>query len=142
MLQSSRNELYQFPESINVFSCTVSVIFVANNTLFSWSVFQDHHKKDFIITEAATQRCSLEKVFWKYAANLQGNTHAEVWFQQSCKATLLKSHFDIGVLLQICFIFSEHIFLRAPLSMWLLLLLEDQQICEPEIMDRRSNDIS
>ena len=27
MLQSSRNELYQFPESINVFSCTVSVIF-------------------------------------------------------------------------------------------------------------------
>ena len=31
-------------------------------------------------SEAATQRCSQEKVFWKYAANLQENTHAEVWF--------------------------------------------------------------
>ena len=33
------------------------------------------------ITEAATQRCSWEKVFWKYAANLHENTHAEVQFQ-------------------------------------------------------------
>ena len=32
-------------------------------------------------SEAATQRCSEEKVFWKYSANLQKNTHAEVWFQ-------------------------------------------------------------
>ena len=32
-------------------------------------------------SEAATQRCSKEKVFWKYAANLQGNTRAEVQFQ-------------------------------------------------------------
>ena len=31
--------------------------------------------------EAAAQRCSLEKVFWKYAANLQENTDAEVRFQ-------------------------------------------------------------
>ena len=37
-----------------------------------------------IISEAATQRCSSEKVFWKYAANLQDNTHAEVWVF-SCK---------------------------------------------------------
>ena len=27
-------------------------------------------------TETATQRCCQEKVFWKYAANLQENTHA------------------------------------------------------------------
>ena len=33
------------------------------------------------ITEADTQRCSLEKVFWKYAANLQENTHAEVRYE-------------------------------------------------------------
>ena len=33
------------------------------------------------LSEAARQRCSLEKVLWKYAANLQENTHAEVWFQ-------------------------------------------------------------
>ena len=31
--------------------------------------------------EAAIQSCSLKKVFWKYAANLQENTHAEVWFE-------------------------------------------------------------
>ena len=32
-------------------------------------------------TEAATQMCSLENVFWKHAANLQENTHIEVPFQ-------------------------------------------------------------
>ena len=32
-------------------------------------------------TEAALKRCFWEKVFWKYAANLQENTHAEVRFQ-------------------------------------------------------------
>ena len=37
-------------------------------------------------------------------------------FQQSCKVTLLKSHFDMGVLLWICCIFSEHLFLRTPLD--------------------------
>ena len=31
--------------------------------------------------EAATQRCFWEKVFWKYVANLQENSHAEVRFQ-------------------------------------------------------------
>ena len=31
--------------------------------------------------EAALQRCYYEKVFWKYATNLQENTHAEVQFQ-------------------------------------------------------------
>ena len=30
---------------------------------------------------AHLQRCSYEKVFWKYAANLQAETHAEVWFE-------------------------------------------------------------
>ena len=32
-------------------------------------------------TEAATHRCSHEMVFWKYAAKLQQNTHAEVGVQ-------------------------------------------------------------
>ena len=31
--------------------------------------------------EAAQERYSQEKVFWKYAASLQENNHAEVWFQ-------------------------------------------------------------
>ena len=30
------------------------------------------------VTEAGTYRCSYEKVFWKYAANVLENTHAEV----------------------------------------------------------------
>ena len=29
-------------------------------------------------SEVAVRRCSYEKVFWKYVANLQKNTHAEV----------------------------------------------------------------
>ena len=33
------------------------------------------------LLEAALQRCSQEKVFVKYAANLQENSHAEVRFQ-------------------------------------------------------------
>ena len=40
---------------------------------------------------------SKKLVFWKYVANLQENTHAEVWFQWSCFATLLKLHFGVGV---------------------------------------------
>ena len=32
-------------------------------------------------SEAAIQRCSYKKLFWKYAANLQEKTHAKVWFQ-------------------------------------------------------------
>ena len=40
--------------------------------------------KAFCIThkrKAALQSCSLEKVFWKHAANIQENTHVEVRFQ-------------------------------------------------------------
>ena len=43
------------------------------------------------LTQAAAQSCSYKKVFWNYAANLEENTHA--------KATLLKSHFGMTVLL-------------------------------------------
>ena len=32
-------------------------------------------------SEAAIQSCPYEKVFWKYATNLQKNTHAKVQFQ-------------------------------------------------------------
>ena len=33
------------------------------------------------VSEAAIWRCSWEKVFWKYSASLEENTHAEVLFQ-------------------------------------------------------------
>ena len=66
----------------------------------------------------AARRCSDKKVFRKYTENLQKNNHAKVWFH----ATSLKSRFDTGVLLQICGISSEHLFLRTPLEscFWLL----------------------
>ena len=48
-------------------------------------------------------------MFWKYVANLQENIHAK-------EATLLKSHFGMAVLLQICCIFSKNLFLRTPLD--------------------------
>ena len=32
-------------------------------------------------SEVAVQRRSYKNVFWKYAADLQESTHAEVWFQ-------------------------------------------------------------
>ena len=62
-------------------------------------------------SEAALQRFSWEKVFWKYAANLQ-NTHAEVRFY----CNLLKSHFSIGVLQYICCRFSEHLYWTPTLN--------------------------
>ena len=39
------------------------------------------------------------------------------------KATLLKSHFGMGALLYICYIFSEHLFLRTPQGgyFWLMI---------------------
>ena len=35
----------------------------------------------FYQTETTLQLSSQEKVFWKYAANLQENIHDKVWFQ-------------------------------------------------------------
>ena len=47
-----------------------------------WARFLSGNKAErSVASEAATLRCSSEKVFWKYAANLQKNTHAEVRFQ-------------------------------------------------------------
>ena len=42
-----------------------------------------------IFSEAVLHRCSYGKVFWKHAANLLGNIHPKVQFQQSCKRTSL-----------------------------------------------------
>ena len=44
-------------------------------------IFNSEENENMAATEAAVQRCFLEKVFWKYAANLQQNTHVEVQFQ-------------------------------------------------------------
>ena len=78
--------------------------------------FSKTHPVILEASEAAIQRCSSEEMFWKYAANLQENTYTEMWFQQSCFASLLKSHFGMSVLLLICCIFSEHLVKRIPLE--------------------------
>ena len=57
--------------------------------------------KSFWTSIAVFQVCYYKKVFWKYEENLHENTHAKVRFQQSCKATLFKSHFYMGVLMYI-----------------------------------------
>ena len=57
----------------------------------SWHLELSRRFKN-LLAEAAIQRCSKVTMFWKYAANLQQNTHAEVR------------------------LFSEHLFLGTPLG--------------------------
>ena len=47
----------------------------------------------FASAEAAVQRCFYKKVLWKYAANLQESTQAEVWFKK------IALQFGMGVFL-------------------------------------------
>ena len=80
------------------------------------NLFNNQSDISYLYSQAVVQRCSYGKVFWKYAANLEENILVKGQFQWSCKATLLKPHFDMDVLLQICCIYSEHLFLRTPLE--------------------------
>ena len=61
--------------------CTFKQIIIHLVSLLfsSWNPF--NATGFFLYPEAAVQRCSEEKMFWKYAAILQENTHVEVWFQ-------------------------------------------------------------
>ena len=51
------------------------------------------------LTRSSQPEVFLINIFWKYVTDLQENTHTEVQTEESCKATLLKSHFGISVLL-------------------------------------------
>ena len=62
-----------------------------------------------IITRSSPPKVFLGKDVLKYAVTLQENP-------QSCFATLLKSHFSIGVLLKISCIFSENLSLRTSMG--------------------------
>ena len=55
------------------------------------------------------------------------------------KANLLKSHFGMGVLLQICSIFSEYLFLRTPLSDCFCLFLINLQAEDLQLYLRDSS---
>ena len=55
-------------------------------------------------------------LFW-FSERIFRSSRSEVFLRRSCcKATLLKSRCGMGVLLKICCIFSEHLFLRTPLD--------------------------
>ena len=49
-----------------------------NGCLYLDIMCKDQRKFSYISTDAALQMCSYKMMFWKYAANLQENTHAEV----------------------------------------------------------------
>ena len=60
--------------------------------------------------------CYIKRSFENKQQNVQEKIQVEMWFQKSCKATLLKSSYGMSVLLQICSVFSEHFFLRTSLK--------------------------
>ena len=81
VLVSINNEKYPFEGNRRVKYpwCSIkywNVLEIISNTKFTWEIHNGVY-----IPEAAPQRCSLKKEFWKYAPNLLENTHAEVWFQ-------------------------------------------------------------
>ena len=48
-------------------------------TKYSYMILYSYLKNSFLYNAvAAAQRCSKEKVLWKYAENLEENTHAKV----------------------------------------------------------------
>ena len=56
--------------------------------------------------------CFKNEIYFVAGASEKENTHTKVWFQY----IILKSHFCMSLPLQICCIFSEHLFLRTPLE--------------------------
>ena len=74
-------------------------LFLAVDCSYEKTLLQIFDRVLHVTPEEALHRCSYKKVFWKYTAKLQEITHAEMRFQWSCKATLLKLHFAMGVLL-------------------------------------------
>ena len=71
--------------------------------------FNNEHVKIYIIyTTSSHPEVFLQKGALKICSKLQENTHADMQF--------VKSHFSIGALLWICFIFWEHLFSRTLLG--------------------------
>ena len=67
-------------------------------------------------TEAALHGCYYKKVFWKYAANLQENTYAEVCFNKVALISRFQITLRHGSSVNFLHIFPEHLFLRIPLE--------------------------
>ena len=56
----------------------------------------------------------LFKVALSYSKNLESLKRCSEFTEEHQCRSVLKSHFDMGILLQICCIFSELLFLRTP----------------------------
>ena len=96
----------------NIIFCAVNLIQI---------IWQNVRKSNKIGQDQKTSTISHPEVFlgkgvlnicWKFT----GEHYPEVWFQYSCKAFLMKSHFGMAVLLWICCIFSARLFRRTPLD--------------------------
>ena len=60
------------------------------NTFWIFNLNASKHFSEFTFAEATLNSCFQRKRYsWKYTAILRENIHAKVWFQKSCKATLL-----------------------------------------------------
>ena len=86
-------------------------------------VLQNSYSEIFhkVYTEEAIQRCSVGvlKICSKFTGEHPCRSAISIAIaicECDWKATLLKSHFGIGVLQQICCIFSKHLFSRTPLN--------------------------
>ena len=86
--------------------------------LFTQSInFYTFHCRTLISIRFSRPEVFLRKGVLKICSKSTGeHPFREVWFQYSCETTLLKLHFVTGVLLYICCIFSEHLFLGTPLG--------------------------
>ena len=73
--------LWVFPDKDAIFLLLLFFIFTLIISCHNYFLYS---------SEAAHQRCSYIKLFWKYAANLQENTHVKVCFQKCFKANFLK----------------------------------------------------
>ena len=108
----------------------VLVIFIS---LFVYLFIFSVNKFLFTIVKTNFYNLSLLKFFWHAEAVPRGALQVEgvlqmcckffggcicawVWFQQSCKAALLRSRFCIVILLWVCFVFAEHLSWRKPLE--------------------------
>ena len=66
---------------MSLFGVCFILYFLKMSTVFIVCEVESSQNILKLSSEAGVQGYSLEKVFWKYAANLQENTHAEVRFQ-------------------------------------------------------------
>ena len=89
--------LYRTPLDDCFWPLTCQHILKSHDTLFIQKKIhefhENYHYQIYNSSKVSLQRCSSKQMFWKYAANLQENIHAEVWFRR--KRILKGANHDI-----------------------------------------------